>query len=35
MLMQVVIMIMGCFMDPVGIMLITLPIFMPVIRILG
>ena len=35
MLMQVIILIMGCFMDPVGILLITLPIFMPVIRSLG
>jgi tripartite ATP-independent transporter DctM subunit len=34
-LMQVVVMIMGCFMDPVGILLITLPIFMPVVRTLG
>lgn len=34
-LMQMVVMIMGCFMDPVGILLITLPIFMPVIRSLG
>ena len=34
-LMQVIILVMGCFMDPVGIMLITLPIFMPVIRSLG
>ena len=34
-LMQVIILIMGCFMDPVGIMLITLPVFMPVIRSFG
>jgi tripartite ATP-independent transporter DctM subunit len=33
--MQVVIMIMGAFMDPVGIMMITLPIFVPFIRTLG
>jgi tripartite ATP-independent transporter DctM subunit len=35
MLMQAIILVMGCFMDPVGIMLITLPIFMPVVRSLG
>ncbi|MFH1489580.1 MAG: TRAP transporter large permease subunit [Pseudomonadota bacterium] len=33
--MQIVIMIMGAFMDPVGIMMITLPIFVPFIRTLG
>jgi tripartite ATP-independent transporter DctM subunit len=35
MAMQIVILIMGGFMDPVGIMLITLPIFVPFIRTLG
>ena len=33
--MQLVIMVMGAFMDPVGIMMITLPIFVPFIRTLG
>lgn len=33
--MQIIIMIMGGFMDPVGIMMITLPIFVPFIRTLG
>jgi len=33
--MQVVILIMGAFMEPVSIMLITVPIFFPVIRALG
>jgi tripartite ATP-independent transporter DctM subunit len=35
MAMQIVILILGGFMDPVGIMLITLPIFVPFIRTLG
>jgi len=34
-IMQVLILIMGGFMDPVGIMMITLPIFVPFIRTLG
>lgn len=33
--MQIVILIMGCFMEVVSIMLLTLPIFMPVVRNLG
>jgi tripartite ATP-independent transporter DctM subunit len=33
--MQMVILIMGCFMEPVSIMLITIPIFFPIIRTLG
>lgn len=33
--MQFVILILGCVMDPVAIMMITLPIFMPIIRALG
>ncbi len=33
--MQVVVLILGCFMEPVSIMLITLPVFMPVINSLG
>ncbi len=33
--MQVVILIMGCFMEPVSIMLITVPIFFPVVQALG
>lgn len=33
--MQIVVLILGCFMDVVSIMMITLPIFVPVIRVLG
>jgi tripartite ATP-independent transporter DctM subunit len=33
--MQIVIVIMGCFMDPTGIILIAIPLFMPVIRGFG
>jgi tripartite ATP-independent transporter DctM subunit len=33
--MQVVVLVMGCFMEPVSIMLITVPIFFPVIQTLG
>ena len=33
--MQIVILIMGAFMEPISIMLITVPIFFPVIRSLG
>jgi TRAP-type C4-dicarboxylate transport system permease large subunit len=33
--MMVIILIMGCFLDPASIMMITLPIFMPVIAALG
>ncbi|MFH1953848.1 MAG: TRAP transporter large permease subunit [Pseudomonadota bacterium] len=33
--MQVVVLILGCIMEPVSIMLITLPIFMPVVHSLG
>lgn len=34
-LMQAVLMIMGCFMEPLSIMMVTLPIFMPVVHQLG
>ena len=34
-LMQAVLMIMGCFMEPLSIMMVTLPIFMPVVQQLG
>jgi tripartite ATP-independent transporter DctM subunit len=33
--MQVIVLIMGCFLDPASIMMITLPVFMPVINVLG
>lgn len=33
--MQIVILIMGCFIEPVSIMLITVPIFFPVVRAMG
>jgi TRAP-type C4-dicarboxylate transport system permease large subunit len=33
--MQIVVFIMGCFMDPVPITMIALPIFMPIIKTLG
>ena len=33
--MQIIILIMGGFMDPVGIMMITLPVFIPIIKTLG
>jgi tripartite ATP-independent transporter DctM subunit len=33
--MQAVILVMGCFMEPVSIMLITVPIFFPIIQALG
>jgi tripartite ATP-independent transporter DctM subunit len=33
--MQAVVLVMGCFMEPVSIMLITVPIFFPVIQTLG
>jgi tripartite ATP-independent transporter DctM subunit len=32
--MQLIVGIMGCFMDPISIMLITLPVFMPIVEIL-
>lgn len=32
--MQVVVLIMGCFMDTIGIIMITIPIFMPIVNIL-
>lgn len=35
MMMQVVILILGCFMEQVSIMMITLPIFMPMVKALG
>jgi tripartite ATP-independent transporter DctM subunit len=34
-IMQVIVLVMGCFLDPASIMMITLPIFMPVISELG
>ena len=34
-IMQVIVLILGCFIEPVSIMMITIPIFMPVIRALG
>ena len=34
-LMQIVVLILGCFMSVVAIMMITLPIFMPVVHVLG
>lgn len=33
--MQVIVVVLGCLMDPVSIMLITIPIFMPIITTLG
>jgi tripartite ATP-independent transporter DctM subunit len=33
--MQVIVVILGCLMDPVSIMLITLPLFMPIVTTLG
>lgn len=33
--MQIVIMVLGCFMDPVAIMMITLPVFMPIVNSLS
>jgi tripartite ATP-independent transporter DctM subunit len=33
--MQVIVVVLGCLMDPVSIMLITIPIFMPIIAALG
>jgi tripartite ATP-independent transporter DctM subunit len=35
MAMQVIVVILGCLMDPVSIMLITLPLFMPIVTVLG
>jgi tripartite ATP-independent transporter DctM subunit len=32
--MQIVLLLLGCFMDPVSIMMITIPIFMPIVRTL-
>ena len=34
-LMQVILIIMGCFIDPFGIILLTTPIFIPVVKALG
>jgi tripartite ATP-independent transporter DctM subunit len=34
-LMQLVVLVLGCFMEQIAIMLITLPIFMPIIKVLG
>jgi tripartite ATP-independent transporter DctM subunit len=34
-LMQLVVLVLGCFMEQIAIMLITLPIFMPIIKALG
>jgi len=33
--MQAIVVILGCLMDPVSIMLITLPLFMPIVNVLG
>ncbi len=33
--MQVVMLVMGCFMEPLSIMMLTIPIFFPIIKILG
>lgn len=33
--MQVVVLVMGCFMEPLSIMMLTIPIFFPIIKILG
>ena len=33
--MQIIVVILGCLMDPVSIMMITLPIFMPIVTALG
>ena len=33
--MQIIVVILGCLMDPVSIMLITIPIFMPILTALG
>jgi TRAP-type C4-dicarboxylate transport system permease large subunit len=33
--MNIVVLIMGCFMETIAIMMITLPIFMPIITVLG
>jgi tripartite ATP-independent transporter DctM subunit len=35
MAMQAIVVILGCLMDPVSIMLITLPLFMPIVSVLG
>jgi TRAP-type mannitol/chloroaromatic compound transport system permease large subunit len=34
-IMQIIILFLGCFMDPTGIQIITIPIFVPLIRELG
>lgn len=34
-LMQVIVLVLGCFMDPPSIMMITIPIFMPIVKFLG
>ena len=34
-MMQIIMLMMGCFMDTVGIMMITLPIYVPVVKTLG
>jgi TRAP-type mannitol/chloroaromatic compound transport system permease large subunit len=33
--MQLIVVVLGCFMDQVSIMMITLPIFMPIVRAIG
>jgi tripartite ATP-independent transporter DctM subunit len=33
--MQVILLILGCFIDPMGIMMITIPVFMPIVQMLG
>lgn len=34
-LMQIIVLILGCFMEPASIMMITVPIFMPIVKFLG
>ncbi|MDP2917291.1 MAG: TRAP transporter large permease subunit, partial [Dehalococcoidia bacterium] len=34
-MMQLILLILGCFIDPMGIMMITIPVFMPIIETLG
>jgi len=34
-IMQIIVLILGCFLDTVGIMMITLPIYVPIIQVLG
>jgi tripartite ATP-independent transporter DctM subunit len=34
-IMQIIVLILGCFLDTVGIMMITLPIYVPIVQVLG